>query len=78
MPAQTIKQGTCTGCDESEENYTIDARAVGENRVEYRADCDCGETAACAIGTEGIIATTDNLSVENASWNESDEEEEDE
>lgn len=75
MPRAAIEQGTCTNCGESEDNYMVDARAVRENKVEWRANCDCGETAGVAVNEDGIAATTDNLSLDGASWNESDEDE---
>jgi hypothetical protein len=78
MARQTVQQGTCTGCNESDENFTITDKTIdrdddGNPFVQYDTRCECGETGSVTINGSGI-SSSENVSHDNASWNESDEE----
>jgi hypothetical protein len=76
MPRQAIRQGACTECDESDDNFTVTGKEVDieENTVGYTVRCTCGETGTVTLDPNGTTAS-DNISHEDAAWNkeESDE-----
>jgi hypothetical protein len=74
MPRQAIEQATCTECGENESNYhsTDDTTIMGENILKYDVVCSCGEDAIIVLDTEGTHAS-ENVSYENASWNQDEE-----
>jgi len=75
MPRQVVRQGSCTECDEDEDNFTVtnSETSLGEDSVSYETRCTCGETGSVTIDDNGISETV-NISHDNASWNEDDEE----
>jgi len=76
MARQCVKQATCTACDSDDENYTVMDTDTGieENTVLYDVRCECGETDAIAVTSDGIM-TSYNVSLSDASWNETEGEE---
>jgi len=79
MPRQCIRQGTCTNCDESEDNLTVTDKDmdVEEGTLKYITRCSCGETGAVVLDDSGI-ASVENIHHDDASWNQDDSDEDDE
>jgi len=79
MPRQCVRQATCTGCDEDEDNLTVTdtETADEEDELTYMTRCTCGETGHVTLDSEGITSV-ENLHHDDASWNDdSDESSED-
>lgn len=78
MPRQAIRQATCTECGEDEDNHTVTNKetSVEDDEITYETRCECGTEGEVTVDDEGTHAG-DNISHEDASWNEEDEEESD-
>jgi len=78
MPRQCVRQATCTDCDEDEDNLTVTDTDmdIEEDELTYETRCSCGETGSVTLDTEGI-ASVENLSHEDASWNQDEDEDSD-
>jgi len=78
MARQTVQQGECTECGENDENFTVTDKTIdrdddGRPFVQYDTRCECGEAGSVTIDESGI-SSSENVSHNDASWNESDEE----
>lgn len=78
MPRDAIEQASCTECGENEDNFTVtntelDRDDDGSPFVEHDTRCECGETGTVTIDEDGTSAS-ENISYDEASWNQSDEE----
>jgi hypothetical protein len=73
MPRNCITQATCAECGENEDNYTVTTKEtdIEEEEITYHARCSCGENARMTLDASGTEAT-DNVSYEDASWNQED------
>lgn len=81
---EAIRQGECTDCGSSEDNFRTTDRVVrrapegmkstDENvgHVRRELECDCGATATVTI-TENGLEADGSITHENASWNAEDE-----
>lgn len=78
MTRPSVDAATCTECGEHEDNftetdYTIDMDAGDENEskteVISEVECSCGATGTIMVDSEGTHGS-DNISFEDASWNE--------
>lgn len=67
---QAIDQGECTDCGESDDNYSVVTRDFKKRAIE----CDCGAMAAIVLTEEGIV-TSGEISHEDASWVEDENDE---
>jgi len=78
MPRQAIQQATCTDCGESDDNHTVTNSDIisgddEDTRIEYSTRCECCTTGTVTIDEEGVSAT-DEISHEDASWNDDSDE----
>lgn len=71
MPRQAIRQATCTECGEDEDNHTVTDTnmEVEDDTITYDTRCGCGVEGEVTIDEHGTTAG-ENMSHENASWNE--------
>ena len=78
MPRQAIRQATCTECDESEDNHTVTDKDmdIDEGSITYDTRCTCGVEGEVIVDEEGTTAG-ENISHDDASWNQEDDEEQD-
>jgi len=76
MPRQAIRQATCPNCDSSEDNFDVKTKHmdIEEQTVEFDVQCTCRETGTVTM-TESGIESSDNISHENASWNQEESDE---
>jgi len=65
---QAIEQGECTECGAVDDNYLMQAREMGDSKVRYRAECECGAIAGVTVDNAGLCAQS-GISHESASWN---------
>lgn len=73
MARQAIEQAHCTTCDDEENEFRVINSKLGdiEPSVSYNVRCSCGEEATVSIDEEGTSAS-DEITYENASWNQTD------
>jgi len=77
MPRQAIRQATCTECDESDDNHKVTDTdmSLSENTITHTTRCNCGAEGEVTI-TENETIAGENISHEDASWNDEDEDDE--
>lgn len=79
MKPQAVKQGQCTECEHSDDNYSVDERLYHDHDndpdegeptgITREITCDCGATAKVNIDKSGT-SVEGAITLENASWND--------
>jgi hypothetical protein len=82
MPVEAIEQASCTECDTDDATIEREGREVSSAREEvsyitYKTKCDeCSATGGVSI-TEDGLRSTEELSYEDASWNQDEDDSDD-
>jgi hypothetical protein len=77
MPRQAIRQATCTECGENDDNHTVTDTdmSIDDDTLTYDTRCTCGVEGEVTLDDEGTNAG-ENISHEDASWNEESDDDE--